>query len=714
MNSRPKNENPLLLPVRSLRGASEKTTQALSRHLGIETAADLIWYFPHRYENRTTITPISHITDEGQEAQVAGVLESLTVVGRGRRFLLGILRESTSGEFIYLLWFNNLKAFLSSYQRGKEYIAYGTVRKYRGRWAIAHPRMRAAERANLPTTLMPVYSVPEKLRQKNLSSHTIARLTASLLQQIEPQHIPEILPERIIKEYKLMERWRAFAQVHYPDNQESAQQALYRIKFEELFLLQLALLRARLHRKKLQKGYQITQVGELTLHFLREKLPFPLTTHQKQAIRDIYEDMRSGYPMNRLLQGDVGSGKTIVAIIASLIAASNDLQVCVMVPTEILAHQHLKTFRQLTEGLRLQIHVLTSSVSGRTRQALLDLTERGIVNILIGTHALIEEPVRFRQLGLVIIDEQHRFGVAQRARLLYKSEIPPHLLVMTATPIPRTLALTMYGDLDISVIKEMPPGRKPPTTLHFYEEARQYVYHLVKNQLDQGNRAFFIYPLIEESESLDYQNLTQGYEQVNNWFAQYGYRAVMLHGRMPSDEKQKAIEAFADGSAQIIVSTNVVEVGINVPEATIIVVESAERFGLSQLHQMRGRVCRSSRQPFCILITGRNLSQTARARIKTMLTTTDGFLVAEADMRLRGPGDLLGIQQSGLLPLRAADLVTDQEIVVKARKAAATLLRADPTLRNYPLLLRALNKFRQRLAQTYQRAYQDYEWERIG
>ncbi|NPA33780.1 MAG: ATP-dependent DNA helicase RecG [Chlorobi bacterium] len=688
----------LQTPLVDIKKIGTSKALALNKELGLSTVEDLLLYAPSRYIDKSNMTSIKEAKERFKQGEQAIVhtkvrLEGIAMIrtkNKGR-IIVEAVAVDEEGEKIRLVWFNGASWLVKWLKSLDEAVLYGRIQKVgRNSMGISHPELRKSK-GEVDNSIIPVYHIPASLGRKKVTETQLKNWIKYLLEEVED--IEEFLPEFLLKKYGFPTRKEAFKQMHFPEDMSLAKKSKDRFKYEELFLLQTALLIAKKKRVTVEKGYKIEKSGVLIHQFVNEKLPFELTDDQKRVVKEIYRDLQSGHPMKRLLQGDVGSGKTLVALLAILIMVGNGYQCALMAPTEVLANQHYKNFLKYVEGLRkedgqpVRVQLLTGSVKGKKRKDLLVALREGYIDILIGTHALIEDPIQFKKLGLVVVDEQHRFGVAQRARLLAKSsdeDIIPHLLVMSATPIPRTLALTVYGDLDVSVIKQLPPGRKPVITRHFYENNRLEAYRFVKYQIDQGRQAYIIFPLIEESENFDYANIEEGYERVKNFFGP-SYSIAIMHGRMKPADKQKAMDDFASGKAQILVATNVVEVGVDVPNATTIVIESAERFGLSQLHQLRGRVCRSSHQPYCILITGK-LGIDSKKRINAMLKTSDGFKLAEIDLELRGPGDLLGVQQSGKDIMRIADLLTDRDTLVNARQDSAFIIAKDPNLNRFPKL----------------------------
>ncbi len=613
--------------------------------------------------------------------QVAVVLVSLEVIGQrqGKRMVAEVKDNTGHME---LAWFQGLSWVQKTLEVGQSYLVYGKIGFYNGHPQIVHPECEILTRDQQTgkNFLEPVYSTTEKLKARGLGGRQIGKLTQLLMTMVHEKDVPENIPESILKQLKLVSRFKAYRQIHFPQNPEEYNEAVRRLKFEELFLAQLRMNLLRMDRHRFSKGVVFEKVGDLFNDFYGKHLPFELTGAQKRVVKEIRNDTAKGKQMNRLLQGDVGSGKTIVAVLCMLLSADNGFQACLMAPTEILAQQHFKTISDLLEKMDLPVQLLTGSTKKAARKKMLQELEDGSLKILIGTHAVIEDIVQFQNLGLVIIDEQHRFGVAQRARLWQKAKVPPHILVMTATPIPRTLAMTIYGDLDYSVIDELPPGRQHITTVHRYESQRSKVMSFIRTEIDKGRQIYIVFPLIEESDKLDFENLMKGYENVKAYFPEPKYWISMVHGKQPAAQKELNMKRFVDKDTQILVSTTVIEVGVNVPNATVMIIESSEKFGLSQLHQLRGRVGRGADKSYCILLTGSKLGNDARERINIMTSTNNGFEIAEKDLELRGPGDIEGTQQSGILNFRLASLVQDRVMIDVARNLVADLLEKDPEL----------------------------------
>ncbi|MBL7750876.1 MAG: ATP-dependent DNA helicase RecG [Chitinophagaceae bacterium] len=675
------NTDILSSPIEFLKGVGPQKGDLLKKELGIYTFGDLLEHYPLRHIDKTKVVAIKDLVPAMEFVQVKGKLLLVDMVGDKRsKRMVAQLRDET--DYLELTWFQGITYIQKYLEIGKTYLVYGRLSFFQGKPQIVHPEMEVytGEGDQVKSYLEPVYPSTEKLKVRNLGGRQIGKLTALVIQMLREEHFPENLPAQLVEKLKLIGRFRAHTQVHFPDNPASYNLAIQRIKFEELFMAQIrwGMIRAGRHRHS--KGVVFEKVGDLFNGFYNDHLPFPLTNAQKRVIREIRTDTAKGHQMNRLLQGDVGSGKTIVALLIMLLAADNGYQSCLMAPTEILARQHLQNLQELVKELPVGIELLTGSTKKAERNRILASIADGTTHILIGTHAVIEEAVQFSNLGLAIIDEQHRFGVAQRARLWEKGDTPPHVLVMTATPIPRTLAMTAYGDLDYSVINEMPPGRQPIITHHRFEDARPAVMDFIKAEIAKGRQAYIIFPLIEESPKLDLENLMKGYENVKAYFPEPKYWISMVHGRQPAVQKQQNMHRFVTGDTQIMVSTTVIEVGVNVPNASVMVIESAERFGLSQLHQLRGRVGRGSEKSYCILITGKSIGRDTRERMEIMTSTNDGFVIAEKDLDLRGPGDIEGTRQSGELNFKLANIVQDRALLETARNLAMAILEKDPEL----------------------------------
>jgi ATP-dependent DNA helicase RecG len=672
-------------PIEFLKGVGPQRADLLKKELGIFTFGDLLHHFPFRYVDRTQFYKIKELNADLPYIQVRGVLKSMGEQGEKYKKRLVARLEDETGT-LELVWFKGLKWISSSLKLNNEYVVFGKPATFKNSINIVHPEMESVAEANavVASKLQAVYSTTEKLKAKGLDSRGIHRLQKALLPQLPP--ISETLPPWLLEEMGLMKRNEAVRSVHFPQSIENEDKASYRLKFEEFFLLQLKMLVSKIIRMEETPGMMFDKVGDLFNTFYKDKIPFPLTEAQKRVLREIRQDCGSGRQMNRLLQGDVGSGKTIVALMSMLMAIDNGYQACIMAPTEILAQQHAETIGKLTEGMNVNIALLTGSTKSSQRKPLLEELEKGNIHILIGTHALIEDTVQFKNLGLVVIDEQHRFGVEQRARLQTKmasesgNTFVPHVLIMTATPIPRTLAMTLYGDLDVSVIDEMPPGRKEIQTFHRKDSNRLAVWSFLKKQIEDGRQIYIVYPLIEESEKMDLKNLMEGFESISRDFPMPKYHVSILHGKMKSADKDFEMQRFVKGETNILIATTVIEVGVNVPNASVMVIESAERFGLSQLHQLRGRVGRGAAQSYCILMTADNLGRDAYTRMKTMCETNDGFKIAEIDMELRGAGDIEGTQQSGAIEFKIANIASDGKILQTARDVAVKVLKEDPHL----------------------------------
>jgi ATP-dependent DNA helicase RecG len=644
----------------------------LKKELNIFTFRDLLDHYPYRHVDKTKLNLVKDINPTIDFIQVAGKLISKELIGEKRSKRLVCELRDGSGT-LELVWFQGITWIEKMLSVGDNYLVYGRVSFYQGQPQITHPEIEpyTAEKSEGKNFLEPVYPSTEKLKARGLGGRQIAKLTQALFLLIREKDIPENLPENILKQLNLLSRYNALTSIHFPPNTTIYQQAVNRLKFEELFIAQLRMGMIKSQRHRFSKGVVFEQVGEIFNTFYQKNLPFELTNAQKRVIKEIRKDCGSGKQMNRLLQGDVGSGKTIVALLIMLLAADNGFQSCLMAPTEILAQQHFASISRMVEGLPVNVQLLTGSAKSAARKKLLPQLLEGNIHILVGTHAILEDTVQFKNLGIAIIDEQHRFGVAQRAQLWNKAIIPPHVLVMTATPIPRTLAMTAFGDLDYSVIDELPPNRKPILTVHRYENVRHQVMDFIKAEIAVGRQAYIIFPLIEESDKMDYENLMKGYENVKAYFPEPKYWISMVHGRQKSEVKETNMKRFKDGDTQIMVSTTVIEVGVDVPNASVMVIESAEKFGLSQLHQLRGRVGRGSEKSFCILLTATKLNNEARERLKTMCATNDGFKIAEKDLELRGPGDIEGTRQSGMLNFKLANILQDKQWLETARELAA-------------------------------------------
>ncbi|MFM7021578.1 MAG: ATP-dependent DNA helicase RecG [Flavobacteriales bacterium] len=673
--------NFLRTSVEFLKGVGTARADVLKLDLNIFTFEDLLNHFPYKYVDRSSFQKISSITSDQSYVQVKGVIVSVEEVGTGKAKRLSAVFRDESGA-LDLVWFRSIPWIKKTLLLGKEYIVYGKPTLFGSKMNISHPEMTlySIGAFNELKGLQPVYNTSENMKNRGLDSKALRKIVAGLLPQVKGK-IPEILNKEIMEDLRFMSRDEAFQQIHQPANLEMANRAIARLKFDELFFAQLRILKVKQGRQINYAGFVFDKVGEYFNTFYSKYLPFELTGAQKRVIKEIRKDMGSGQHMNRLLQGDVGSGKTMVALMSILIALDNGYQAAIMAPTEILANQHYESFESLLKPLGIEVKLLTGSVKGKERQYVFEKLQSGELKVIVGTHALIEDPVQFKNIGLVVIDEQHRFGVAQRSKLWKKNSRPPHVLVMTATPIPRTLAMTLYGDLDTSVIDELPPGRKPISTHHFTDGGRLRVFGFMKEQIALGRQVYVVYPLIEESEAMDYKDLMDGYESIQRAFEPPKYQISVLHGRMKSDAKDFEMDRFKKGVTQIMVATTVIEVGVNVPNASVMVIESAERFGLSQLHQLRGRVGRGAEQSYCILMTADKIGADSKLRMRTMCETNDGFKIAEVDLKLRGPGDIEGTRQSGMMDFKIADLVKDSQSMQIARQKAMEVLTDDPEIK---------------------------------
>lgn len=668
-------------PIEYLKGVGPQRGELLRKEVNMHTFRDLLEYYPFRYVDRTKVDKIAHLSGIEDFVQIRGRIVYMEVMGEKRSKRLVATLQDETGR-VDLVWFQGWQWMEKSLRQNVVYLVFGRLSQFNSTLQMAHPEMDLVteETATGKQHLEPVYYTTEKLKVKGLTAKAIGKLSKNLLEQLSLAEIRENIPAPVLQAFRLMPRAQAFFKIHLPASEEEAKQAQRRLKFEELFLAQIRICRLKIRRHKNSHGFIFNAVGDVFNNFYNEHLPFPLTGAQKRVLKEIRKDTVTGRQMNRLLQGDVGSGKTMVALLTLLIAIDNGFQGCLMAPTEILAQQHYVGISELLKDMPVKVALLTGNVKGKTRKNILAETIEGTVHILIGTHALLENEVKFKHLGMAIVDEQHRFGVAQRARLWEKNNTPPHILVMTATPIPRTLAMTVYGDLDVSVIDEMPPGRKPITTVHRTEFQRPQVMDFIKEEVKKGRQAYIVYPLIEESANMDYENVTKGYEEVKAFFPEPKYYISMVHGRLPQAQKETNMQRFVAGDTQIMVATTVIEVGVNVPNASVMVIESTERFGLSQLHQLRGRVGRGAEQSFCILMTGNKIGKDSQERVKVMVKTNDGFVISEKDMELRGPGDMEGTRQSGLLDLKLADIVQDRAMLEAARECAEKILMEDPEL----------------------------------
>lgn len=678
-----------------LPGVGPKRKEILASQLNIKTWGDLIEYYPYKYVDRSRVYPIRELSGDMPLVQIKGAIQGFEEFGEGRKKRI-VAHFSDGRDVVDLVWFGGKNWVYDNYKPGIEYIVFGKPQPYNGRYQFAHPDMEKASNLQLSTMgMQPYYITTQTMKDRGITSRAMEKMTKALVARIPQDSIPETLLKEQTTRLHLISRDDALRKIHYPQSLRDVQQAQERLKFEELFYVQLNILRYATEQRHKYRGFAFSHVGEPLNVFYKNNLPFELTNAQKRVVHEIHDDMRSGIQMNRLLQGDVGSGKTLVALMAMLIAIGNGFQACIMAPTEILAEQHLNTITEFLQGMDIRVELLTGIVKGKRRTEVLNALADGSINIIVGTHALIEDNVVFKRLGLAVIDEQHRFGVAQRARLWKKSERPPHILVMTATPIPRTLAMTLYGDLDVSVIDELPPGRKPIVTIHKYNNQMTSLYAGIAKQINEGRQVYIVFPVIEEGKNKDLKNLEDGYEALKQIFPQYSMSKV--HGQMKPKDKEAEMQKFVQGKTQILVATTVIEVGVNVPNASVMVIMDAQRFGLSQLHQLRGRVGRGAKQSFCILVTSYELSQDTRKRIDIMCQTNDGFRIAEADLKLRGPGDLEGTAQSGLaFDLKIANIARDGQIVQLARNEAKKIVDDDPDCVNpkYDLLWQHLRELR--------------------
>ena len=676
----PNNPHILDSPIEFLKGVGPQRAETLQKELNIYRYRDLLELYPFRYIDKTRFHTISELQADLADIQIKGKIIRVKEEGVARKKRLKAIFEDETSS-MELVWFKAVSWVKKSLKVGEELVIFGKPTLFNGTYSISHPEIETLEthKSSLVTSMQAVYPSSEKLTLKSLHSKGISKLVHELLSQIM-EYIPETLSLEIRKEFKLITKREAVLNVHFPKSEALLAQAQRRLKFEEFFFIQLAMLKLKQHKKKVFLSYPFSKIGTYFNSFYQEQLPFELTGAQKRVVKEIRLDVASGKQMNRLVQGDVGSGKTIVALMAMLIAKDNGFQACLMAPTEILATQHFKGLQEMVEAVGMKMALLTGSSKVAQRREIHAALESGTLDILVGTHALLEDKVRYKNLGLAIIDEQHRFGVSQRSKMWKKNTKPPHILVMTATPIPRTLAMAVYGDLDISLIDELPPGRKPISTLHKTDQHRLSMFHFLKQEIEKGRQVYIVYPLIEESKKLDYKDLMDGYEGVCRHFPKPKFQVSVVHGRMKAEDKEAEMARFVRGETHIMVATTVIEVGVNVPNASVMVVESAERFGLSQLHQLRGRVGRGAEQSYCVLMSGLKLSQDAKFRLKTMVRTQNGFEIADADLKLRGPGDIMGTRQSGLLDLKIGDLLKDSQILKYARKIALELLQKDPEL----------------------------------
>ena len=686
--------NILKQDIMYVNGVGPTKKQILNKELGIMTIGDMLEYYPYKYVDRSRIYTISSLTQDMSFVQIKGRILSFET------FQMGVKKKRLVAHFgdgtgvVDLVWFSGTQYITKNFKVGIDYIVFGKPTVFGGRFQFTHPEIEKAENLQLSQMgMQPYYVTTEKMKNSGLTSRSMEKIAKAILTKMP--ELPETLPDYITTPLHLVSRDTAVRNVHYPKSQQDMQKARERLKFEELFYVQLNILRYTANHRRKYKGYMLPRIGEHFRDFFSKNLKFELTGAQKRVVHEIQADMNTGRQMNRLVQGDVGSGKTLVALMAMLIAVDNGFQACIMAPTEILAEQHLATVQEFLKGVNVRVELLTGIVKGKKRKEVLEQLVTGEIDILVGTHALIEETVQFKNLGLAVVDEQHRFGVAQRAKLWAKNQNPPHILVMTATPIPRTLAMTIYGDLDVSVIDELPPGRKPIQTLHKYDNQTTSLFNGIRQQIGLGRQVYIVYPLITESEKIDLKNLEEGYEYLQKVFPEY--RMSKVHGRMKSAEKEEEMQKFISGETQILVATTVIEVGVNVPNASVMVIMDAQRFGLSQLHQLRGRVGRGADQSYCILVTGHELAQETRKRMEIMTETNDGFRIAEADLKLRGPGDLEGTQQSGLaFDLKIADIARDGQLVQLARDEAQKIIDDDPECNSphHAMLWRRLNELR--------------------
>jgi ATP-dependent DNA helicase RecG len=672
--------NPLQTKIEFLKGVGPKRAELLNKELRIFNFGDLLFHFPFRYVDRSKFHTVKEANQDQAFMQFKGHIRRIKKIGQARKMRMVAEFYDETGV-IELVWFKGIKFVEPKLDPEKEFVLFGKPTRFNGKYNIAHPELELASTAKVTQgrALQPIYHSTEKLISRNLHTKAIEKLIGTLTNQIQVI-IPENLTPELMQKWRLIPRNKALFEVHFPSDADTLKLARYRLKFEELFFMQLQILRFKNHRKSQRKGFVFNKVGANFNLFYEKVLPFDLTGAQKRVLKEIRADVKSGDQMNRLLQGDVGSGKTIVAVLTILLAIDNGYQSALMAPTSILAHQHFDGVTELLEQVGVKTQLLTGATKTKARREMLADLESGEISVIIGTHALLEDRVKFKNLGLVVIDEQHRFGVAQRSRMWAKSTVPPHILIMSATPIPRTLAMSFYGDLDVSVIDELPPGRKPIQTIHKYDANRLGIFGFMRKEIEKGRQIYVVYPLIEESEHFQYKDLMDGFESISREFPIPKYQVSIVHGRLKPEDKELEMQRFVTGQTNIMVATTVIEVGVNVPNASVMIIESAEKFGLAQLHQLRGRVGRGSDQSYCVLITDYKLSADARTRIETMVRTNDGFEVAEADLNLRGPGNLMGTQQSGVLDFAIANLATDGNIVKVAREAAFLVLEMDPNL----------------------------------
>lgn len=676
------NNDILNTSIEFLKGIGPNRAKLIKSELKISTFKDLLFQFPFRYIDKTSYHKIADIHSTNTEIQIIGKISDLKEVGSGNKKRLVAKFVDNTG-CIELVWFKTTKWLIDSIKLNTNYIAYGKLNSFKGNYSIAHPELELYDEAKLKkrTKLNAVYPSSELLNKRGITNKVIIGLIQELLISVNKE-IKENLPEYLMEKFKLLGRRESLIIIHKPRNLIELKRAVYRLKFEEIFYLQLRLIKKNINRKEKIKGYNFKVIGNKFETFFKDYLPFELTNAQKRVLKEIRKDLGSGAQMNRLLQGDVGSGKTIVAFMSALIAIGNGYQACIMTPTEILSHQHYKKFIEVCKLLNINVKTLTGSSKAKYKKDVKENLANGSIDLLIGTHALIYDGVNFKNIGIAIIDEQHKFGVAQRSKLWHKNDLPPHVLIMTATPIPRTLAMSAYGDLDMSIINELPPGRKEINTIHQSSRERLKLIDFLKTQIDNGRQAYIVYPLIKESEKLDFKDLLDGYESFSRDFPMPKYQISIVHGKMKNEEKEYEMQRFIENKTQILVSTTVIEVGVDIPNATVMVIESAERFGLSQLHQLRGRVGRGSHQSYCFLITGYKKTKESKIRMETMVATNDGFVIAEKDLELRGPGNIMGTQQSGEMPLRITNLVSDSQLIQKIRSLVQKILDKDPKLLN--------------------------------
>ena len=691
-------------PIAYLKGIGPEKAALLKKELNLETFWDLLNHFPFRYIDRSKISTCRYIPETEGYIQLEGFIDTIQELGAGRAKRLQCRFSDDTGS-IQLIWFQGWRWIKPNLIPGKKFRIFGRPKLNGAFWSMPHPEISPATEGT-EVGFQPIYSSTEKLSAKGFHSRGLEKLIRSLIQKIDLSQIPDLLPAELRQKHRLFPISDALTLLHVPKTERDFVEAKRRLVFEELFLMQMEMLLRKGLRKRSEQGYLFTKTGKNLADLYHQKLPFDLTEAQKRVVREIHQDMKSGEPMNRLLQGDVGSGKTLVALITMLLAQGNGFQAALLAPTEILANQHFETISSLLKELPVRAALLTGSVKRSARTPLLADLKEGTIDFLIGTHALLEDEVKFSKLGLVVIDEQHRFGVAQRAKMRQKSELSPHVLVMTATPIPRTLAMTFYGDLDVSIIDELPPGRKPIQTIHRFESHRPQLYQFMREQIGLGRQIYIVYPLIEESETLDFKSLEDGYLNITEAFPIPEYQVSMVHGKMRPEDKDREMQRFIEGTTHIMVATTVIEVGVNVPNASVMIIESAQRFGLSQLHQLRGRVGRGAEKSYCVLMTDYELSKESKKRMDTMVETNDGFKISEVDLKLRGPGDLMGTQQSGALNLKIADLSKDQEMVVQAREEAIAIYSEDPRLGHH-----SRSQLRNRMIQVFKHKP---HWDKIG